>query len=113
MNTSIKKLFTSFALLLALVVSPAWAGSLDDAKAKGLVGERSNGYLGVVSGGAPADVRSLVAQINDKRRAAYAQGAQKSGVERAVFELRMGQRLQQRAPAGHYIQLDNGKWTRK
>lgn len=113
MNTFFKPFISAALLAIALIATPAWAISKDDAKAQGMIGERSNGYLGIVTTKPSADLRTLVSQINDKRRAAYVKGAKNAGVERAVFEIRMGQRLQQRAPAGQYIQLDNGKWTKK
>lgn len=109
----LRRALTLFALLFAVIATPAWAISKDDAKSQGLIGERSNGYLGIVTSSPSADVRTLVNQINTKRKAAYSSGAKKSGVERSVFEIRMGQRLQERSPAGHYIQLQNGKWKKK
>lgn len=105
---------TLTAGLLALMLSfPAFAISLDDAKAKGLVGERSTGYLGTVGGSPSAEVNQLVKQINAKRRALYQQKADKTGVSLEVMELRTGERLQQMTPAGEYIQDANGRWTRK
>lgn len=98
------------ALLLSL---PAHALSLDDAKAQGLVGERSSGYLGVVSPSASAEVRALVEEINRKRRALYQQKAASAGVSLEVMELRTGQRLQDLTPAGEYIQDAGGRWVRK
>ncbi|MBV0932956.1 YdbL family protein [Marinobacterium weihaiense] len=102
------------ATLLALIISlPAYAISLDDAKARGLVGERSTGYLGIVAPTAGADVKQLVQQINAKRRALYQKKAGKAGVALDVMELRTGQRLQQMTPSGQYIQDANGRWVRK
>ena len=44
------------ASVLFLAAAPsAWAEDLDAAKAAGLVGERPDGYLGLVSASAPAD----------------------------------------------------------
>ncbi len=113
MKNKIRNLLTLFALVFSLIAAPAWAISKDDAKAQGLIGERANGYLGIVTSAPKADLRKLVDNINSKRRSAYVKGANKAGVERSVFEIRMGQRLQERAPSGHYIQLQNGKWQKK
>ncbi|GAA0693183.1 hypothetical protein GCM10009104_20590 [Marinobacterium maritimum] len=105
---------TLAATLLALLLSlPAYAISLDDAKAQGLVGERSTGYLGIVTTSPSADVKQLVQQVNSKRRALYQQKAGKAGVSLEIMELRTGERLQQMTPAGEYIQDDNGRWVRK
>lgn len=110
---NLKAILTTIVLAFSLITSPVWAISKDDAKAQGLIGERANGYLGIVTSSPSGDVKSLVKSINDKRRDAYNKGAKKAGVERSVFEVRMGQRLQDRAPSGHYIQLPNGKWQKK
>ena len=109
----ITKTFSLMALLAALLTNPAWAISMGEAKASGLVGERANGYLGAVKSPASADVKALINSINQKRRDAYTKGAAKAGVNRNVFEQRTGQRLQDRAPKGHYIELPNGTWKKK
>ncbi len=108
----IKKSLTFTLLLLGLLITPiAWAISLDEAKSQGLVGEQMNGYLGEVV--STPDVRALVKSINTKRRAAYAETARNAGVDINIIELRIGERLIQRAPAGQYIQAPNGQWSRK
>ena len=56
------------------------ADPLDDAKAEGLVGERVDGFLGIVPGSAPTEVRALVEEVNDKRRAKYQEVAKQRGV---------------------------------
>ncbi|MDI3324128.1 YdbL family protein [Pontibacterium granulatum] len=109
----IQHILTMFALALSLVATSAWATSMDEAKAKGLIGERTNGYLGIVVSNPPSDIRRLVNDINEKRKAAYKKSAASAGAEQGVFELRMGQRLQQRTPRGQYIQLQNGNWKKK
>lgn len=101
------------ALITLLLSLPAHALSLDDAKSQGLVGERSTGYLGIVTGSPSADVKQLVNEINAKRRSLYQQKAQKAGVSTEIMELRTGERLLQMAPAGEYIQDANGRWVRK
>ena len=50
---------------------PAYAA----ARAGGQVGEKMDGYLGVVGGGSPA-LRAMVDDLNIKRRAVYSQKAQ-------------------------------------
>lgn len=109
----IQQILTIFTLALSLVATSAWAVSKDEAKAQGLIGERANGYLGIVVSNPPSDLKRLVSDINKKRKAAYKKSAASAGVEQGVFELRMGQRLQQRTPRGQYIQLQNGNWKKK
>ena len=52
-------------LSLVMACSTAWALSLGDAKGRGLVGERSNGYLGAVSGNA-SSAFGVTKDIEDK-----------------------------------------------
>ena len=58
-----------FTALVLLAAPAAFAIELADAKSQGLVGEQSNGYLGVVKN-APG-VQALVDSVNAKRRDAY------------------------------------------
>lgn len=103
----------AIGVLASLLTLPAWALSLDEAKHQGLVGERSNGYLGIVVSNPSREVRELVADINSKRKAAYQQSARKAGVDLQVIELRIGQRLKEKAEKGEYIQSGSGAWQRK
>ena len=69
-------------LALALLAVPsgfALADPLDDARKAGSVGERPDGYLGVVAGGAGAEVKAMVEEINGKRREKYRTIAEKRG----------------------------------
>jgi uncharacterized protein YdbL (DUF1318 family) len=100
-------------LAVGLAIGPAQAGALEDAKAAGLVGERIDGYLGVVDSGAPASVKSLVDQINAEREAAYARIAQKQGAPVAAVAQIAGKKLIERAPSGEYVMGAEGRWQRK
>jgi uncharacterized protein len=100
-------------LTLGLGIGLAQAESLEDAKAQGLVGERIDGYLGVVDSGAPGSVRSLVDQINAERQAKYAQIAKKQGAPLAAVAQIAGKKLIERAPSGEYVMGADGSWQRK
>ena len=92
---------------------PAQADPLDDAKAAGLVGERIDGYLGVLESSAPADVKRLVEQINAERRAKYAEIAKKQGAPvKAVAQI-AGEKLINRAGRGEYVMGADGQWRQK
>ncbi|MCV6610292.1 MAG: YdbL family protein [Amphritea sp.] len=108
---TITRILTLATLLFSVSFSSAWAISLDEAKNRGMVGEQLNGYLGVVQ--SSGEARSLADSINKKRRAAYAEKARKAGVDINVIEIRIGERLIQRATKGHYIQNSNGQWSKK
>jgi uncharacterized protein len=100
-------------LALGLGVGPAHADALDDAKAAGLVGERIDGYLGVVDSGAPGDVKRLVEQINAERQAKYAEIAKKQGAPAKAVAQIAGEKLVGRAGSGEYVMGADGSWRRK
>ncbi len=103
------------ATVLAVVTfspGPADAGELEDAKAQGWIGERRDGYLGVVQG-APAGAQALVDRVNTDRRAAYDSVAQSNNVPRNQVEALAGQKLIARAKAGEFIMDAAGRWIRK
>ncbi|MBA1274390.1 YdbL family protein [Stutzerimonas azotifigens] len=105
-------------LLLALCLSlPAAALSLNeamsalgDAKASGQLGEKPDGYLGVVKPGGQAE--EIAAQINQARRAEYHRVAQKNGISLKDVEAIAGKKAIEKTPAGQIIQL-NGTWIQK
>ena len=100
------------AVLLALLVAPAaYADALGDAKASGYVGERPDGYLGVVSANARADAKALVNSINAKRKQHYAKIAAREGLDTVAVAARAGAKLRDRAPPGHFVMTAGGGWT--
>jgi uncharacterized protein YdbL (DUF1318 family) len=100
-------------LAVGLCVGPALAGALDEAKSAGLVGERIDGYLGVVDSGAPADVKRLVEQINAERKAKYAEIAKAQGAPVQAVAQIAGEKLVERAAPGEYVMDANGTWQQK
>lgn len=104
------------ALAMATLVfsaSPVAASPLSDAKAAGQIGEQANGYLGVVSGNAPTNVRRLVDEINLKRREVYRATAEKSGTSLQNVEALSGKKLVERAGPGEYVKLPDGRWLKR
>ena len=103
---------TLFTLLLSIlfVAANAFALTLDEAKPKGLVGERADGYLGAVS--ASPEVTSLVNDINSKRRAKYIEIAKKNGTRVEAVEALAGEKAIANTPSGQYVQ-DKGGWRKK
>ena len=100
-------------LAVGLCFGPALAGPLEDARAAGLVGERIDGYLGLVDSDAPADVKRLVEEINAQRWAKYAEIAEKQGAPVQAVAQIAGEKLIQRAGSGEYVMGADGKWRRK
>lgn len=97
---------------LLLVSVAAGAADLDSAKRDGLVGERADGYLGLVVESASADVRRLVAEVNDKRKEEYLRIARANNLTIEQVQALAGKKTIERTRSGHYI-LINGGWQRK
>ncbi len=118
MNTLIPARRPRRALLLAAVLAfagafvPAFAVSLDQVKAQGLVGEQANGYLGIVAG-AGTDVQALVADINGKRKQEYRAIAQRNNATIEAVEALAGKTAIERTPPGQYVRLPSGQWRKK
>lgn len=100
-------------LSLVFAFSTAWAISLGDAKARGLVGERPNGYLGVVTGSGSSDVQALITHVNQQRKGRYQQIAKKNKATLQDVELLAGKTAIKKTKPGHFIQLASGQWTKK
>lgn len=95
-----------------LVVLPVSAADLGQAKAAGQVGELMNGYLGLVDGNAPGDVKAMVDSINAQRRAEYQRIAAKNGVSAEEVAKLTAQKVIGQAERGHYVQTPSG-WIRR
>lgn len=118
--TTMKRTLTIHLLTLLLGLSvismatwttPAWAIGLQEAKAQGLVGEKLDGYLGIVR--PAAGVQALVQQVNNGRRKHYEGIAQRTGTSLQVVEVLAGKKAIERTPPGQYVQSPSGAWTRK
>jgi uncharacterized protein len=131
MNTGVDRVRTGLGTGLAAVMiavalagaaapaAPAFAQSLaadkavvDAAKAKGEVGEQSDGFLGVVQGG-DASVAAAVAAINAGRASAYKAAAEKAGTGPEAAGAAAGQQLTARVPPGQYYRTAQGAWVRR
>jgi uncharacterized protein YdbL (DUF1318 family) len=101
------------AVLAALALAtPALAQrdpAYDAARKSGQVGEKVDGYLGVV-GSQPAAIQNLVADINIRRRANYAQRAQEQKATLEEYALTQGCVLISRTEAGEKYQTPDGTW---
>jgi len=107
-------LFT--AALMSLAV-PAAAPAQDPAailaaKRAGLIGERYDGYVGIVAPGAPAELRRQVAALNIRRRSLYSNLAARKGVSPEEVGITAACSLLRRIGIGEYYLPGQGVWTR-
>ncbi|MFB3118365.1 MAG: YdbL family protein, partial [Myxococcota bacterium] len=89
------------------------AATLDSAKSAGQIGESVDGYVHLVDENAPADVKALVKDVNNKRREKYQSIAKKRGAPVEDVATLAGAKLVERAPAGQYVMDSNAKWRKK
>ena len=108
----------SVEMLIAAVLLGATATSAvaqrdpayQSARESGLVGEKSDGYLGFVGTPSPA-IKALVEDINIKRKDAYSKEALANNATVAEMALRNGCRLiGERTVAGEKYQSPTGQW---
>jgi len=113
-RSSVRAAALALAALLALLLAAgAHADPLDDAKRAGYVGERTDGFLGLVRQDAPADVVKLVDSINAKRRAGYAEIAKKNGTTVVAVAALAARKAFEKTLPGNYIQNAAGEWVVK
>ncbi len=96
---------SSFALPAQAQRDPAYAA----ARANGEVGEKMDGYLGIV-GASTADLRAMVDDINIRRRAVYAERAQAEGATLEEYALTAGCLAISRTTPGEMYQAPDGSW---
>jgi len=113
-NTVMKKYLLILTLLLTAGTSSlALSLTLDEAKSKGLVGEKVDGYVAAVTTSPDAEVRELVTVTNDGRRRVYMELAQRNGITVEAVGILSAEKLQANAGPGVYIQTPTGQWQRK
>lgn len=106
--------FGALTLMVAGLTLPASADGLDAAKARGEVGEKRNGYVGIVVSAPSADIVRMVDDINLRRRDAYRSIAEKTaGSTLAAVEQLAGAKLIGNAASGTYVEDTSGNWVRK
>jgi hypothetical protein len=102
-------LLSGIALGVALAV-PAFALDLHEARAKGLLGEQWDGYVGIVASPTP-ELEKLAAEINAKRRAHYQEIARRNGTELEAVAALAGKKLVEGAASGQFVKT-NGGWRK-
>jgi len=99
--------------LMLIGSNAAFALSLQEAKADGLVGERNDGYVGYVVTPPAADVKAVVKAVNNKRKAKFTESAKSNNLKTGQVANRFYQRAMQATVKGNYYQDASGTWLRK
>lgn len=88
--------------------------TVDSAKSRGEIGEKINGYLGVVNGASPsAAVKNAMSEINIARKSVYSRLAAQQNVAIDVVAQITGEKQIKKAASGHFIKDATGAWKRK
>ena len=113
MNRTFAKALAGGLVLAGLALSaPALAQrdpAYQAARSAGQVGEKPDGYLGVV-GSQPPAIQSLVSDLNIRRRENYAQKAQEQGVTLQEYAITQGCILIARTQPGEKYLDPSGNW---
>ncbi|NOX50518.1 MAG: YdbL family protein [Gammaproteobacteria bacterium] len=99
-------------MVLTLCASLSFAADMDTAKEKGAIGERLDGYLGLVNTTAAADVAELVKNINQQRKAQYQRIAQTNNLSLDQVQTLAGTKTIKKTSPGNWIQTSEG-WRKK
>jgi uncharacterized protein YdbL (DUF1318 family) len=86
--------------------------AVDGAKARGVVGEQGDGFIGFV-GATDPDLVAAVTAINSGRAEVYSATAAKTGVTPDAAGQAVAVQLFSRLPAGQYYKPLGGAWARK
>ena len=108
---TLKKTFLAIGLMMLL--QNAWAIDIRSAKAEGLVGEANTGFLAAVQAPASAEVRALIADVNQKRKTQFTNTAQRTGTTVAQVANRFYELAIQKTAPGNYYQDSGGRWKKK
>lgn len=105
--------FVIIALFISILSQSAFSMVVSNAKAKGLVGEQANGYVGIVTPTPTEEVTTMVNEVNSKRREIYSKLAQQQKLTLSAIEEIAGQRNIKKTPSGQYIKKASGSWVTK
>lgn len=112
-NTSTLRRLCLLLGLCLLPLTACWAITLDEARGDGLVGERPDGYVGLIDSSPSAELKDLIESINRQRRDRYAEIARRNQQPRSVVERLAGLKVREELAPGSYYMDDQGQWRRK
>jgi len=101
------------SLALGGFAGAAWAQrdpAYEAARAAGQIGEKMDGYLGVVGASSP-NLRAMVDDLNIKRKAVYAQKAQAQHATVEEYAFTSGCLLISQTKPGERYQAPDGSWN--
>jgi len=116
MEVNTMKKFESKLLILLfvmLMLPMSFALTLQEAKNEGIVGERIDGYVGLVENSAAVEVVAMVRDVNNQRRALYQQIARENNLSVDQVAALAYEKAVEATPSGQYVQDATGAWATK
>lgn len=113
MRGRLNRMLMAAALSSVMLTVPASAErdpAYQAAREQGQVGEKPDGYLGIVAASPSATLRALVDQINIRRRAAYTERAAATGSTVEQFAFTTGCNLINQTVSGEKYMSPDGRW---
>jgi len=83
------------------------------AKRAGWIGERLDGYLGLVQSDVPSDIQDLVLSANEDRRTRYVSISERHNTKVELVEVVAGKKFIKESAPGEFVQTADGTWERK
>lgn len=107
---TLKSLFITTALLLTSQLSLAL--TLDEARAKGLLGENARGYVELTPRG-DSDAETLMTEINTRRKTRYIDIAAKQKTKLTAIEKIAGEKIIEKLNPGEFYKDANDTWHKR
>lgn len=107
------KKFWTIALFTAALsfATAAFALDLSEARSRGLIGEKLDGFVEVIK--QSAEAQALADQVNTRRLTEYQRISKDNGQPVSVVSKVAAENIINNLPAGSYYRLPNGEWARK
>lgn len=94
-----------------LFAAQAFASDLSAARAKGIVGEKLDGYVAAVT--ASAEANAVVSDVNARRRTEYEKISKANGQPVSVVGKVAAENIINGLPSGSLYQAPDGSWKKK
>jgi len=102
---------TLLALVGTLLAMPAFALDLQQARGTGQVGEKLDGYVAAIAG--TPEVKTLVADVNAKRREEYTRISKQNGQPVNIVAKLAAEEVINKLPPGSAYQGSDGSWKKR
>jgi uncharacterized protein len=103
----------AFLICWTGLIGPAYAITLDEARAQGFVGERPDGLVAAVSANVSSEIAALIDEINAARLSNFRQLAAKDVAPLGAVQAIAGEKLVKKARQnGWYVMDASGAWSR-